>query len=188
MGEVRHVARADRRLDVLARDDTSHTVAEVSGRHRRAVGKARITTARNRRELAPESQKAELLLCCDAIPDSGSVARPRKPQRSDHLSAQLQALSRFFESRYDRKPARCNRKSRRSRCSATGCVWSLLAQACVAARQLNPYHSIRITRRRRCRLLHRCQHPEPCRRHRRSSSHARLRQAPCDVSRSPALL
>lgn len=93
MGRLRPVRRSYRRLDLLARDDTSYTMAEVAGRHQRPVGKTRITPARNNRELAAESKEAEFLFCVDAFSGARHIPRKNSAGRARALSAQLQPLS-----------------------------------------------------------------------------------------------
>jgi len=68
MGRLRRLGRADGSLDILARNDTAHSVEQVAGCDRRAVGKARLTSAGAGGEHAAQSKEAQFLFRFDTIP------------------------------------------------------------------------------------------------------------------------
>jgi len=108
-------------------------MAAIPGCDQRAMGKTRIVTPRNNRELAAGSKDPELLFCSDPIPGAGCFSRENRARRAGALPAQLQSLPRFFEDDDDRRSTRCDRQDEGSGPDTARGLRKIFKEAGVAA-------------------------------------------------------
>src|SRR5258707_643015 len=95
-------------MDLLARGDSSHTLAENTGRDRCSVGKAWIIAARHSRERSAEFPDPQLLLPLYNFPFTGHSSGRPDAKGSTWFLPQLQTLSGFFAAVVASRTSRCS--------------------------------------------------------------------------------
>src|SRR4051794_5945978 len=115
-------------MDLLARADPSHTLAQVAGPHRRAMGQAWQLTAERRAKRSAKAAHTQFFLRDDHLRRTRYPAWGYLAKRPALLLSQLPPLPRIHAPDRDRGNARCSGSYRGPTGSTARSFWEQLLE------------------------------------------------------------